>query len=469
MSSKSADRGHSIRSRLTLLTFLTSGFISILASVLVLFVSYRHLIFGLDAEIARLVADLQEEYAECGGPTQEFLRHMETDAEEHDPRTTFVLLTGPANDTLHATRTPRRFLSRLLHDLQKGRTCGRFLSELGGDGNRGMDRAVRYRSLPLDDGNRITVARDASSVERHLIFIAATLGGSSFLITVLSALVAWLTGTRLHRRLTAIEKAASQIAGGNWSRRVDVDGPCVMEIRSLGETFNAMAANNEKTLHELRVLTDDIAHDLRTPLTRLSLAAETEMAGGRLREPLADQVVAETGAMLELINTMLEISQTDARIDRTPREDLDLAAFVRHACDLYSAVAEENGVSLVCSVPDAPATFSGHKGKFQQLLGNLVENALKFTPAGGRIDVSLENVGDGVRLSVSDTGCGIAPEDVPFVFRRFWRASSSRNLPGNGLGLALVKAIATSYGGRATCVSEPGRGTAFTVTLPAGK
>ena len=117
-------------------------------------------------------------------------------------------------------------------------------------------------------------------------------------------------------------------------------------------------------------------------------------------------------------------------------------------------------------MPDAPVVFSGHRGRLQRLVGNLLDNAIKFTPRGGTITIALEHVRDAFVLRVADTGCGIAAEDLPHVFRRFWRADSSRSLPGNGLGLALVKAIVTSYAGTITCDSSPGRGTAFSVSLP---
>ncbi len=464
MSSKSVKRDHSLRSRITLLAFLTSGFISILAAALVLFVSYRYLISDLDEKIMRLVSDLKEEYAECNGFTPDFVQHMETDAQEHNATMTFVLLTGPTNAVLHATHTPGSFLVRILHELRKGRVSGRFLKERG-DSDWGIDRAIRYQSLPLQDGNRITIARDVSEIERYLIFLTAALGGSSLLITILSALVAWTTGTKINHRLSDVERTAAQIAAGDWSHRVP-DTSNIREISSLAASFNSMASSNEKTLNELRVLTDNIAHDLRTPLTRLSLAAETEANGGRLREPLSGLVAAETEAMLELINTMLEISQTGALIDRTPREDMDMTAFVRHACELYSAFAEESGITMSLTAPDESIHFSGHKGKLQQMFGNLVENALKFTPGGGRIDITLSVADGNVRIEIADTGCGISKEDLPFVFKRFWRATSSRNLPGNGLGLALVKAIVTSYGGSVTCTSILGEGATFTVTLP---
>lgn len=265
---------------------------------------------------------------------------------------------------------------------------------------------------------------------------------------------------------TSVASTATAIAAGDWSRRVEEEKKESREVRALVRAFNGMCDKNEKTLNELRVLTDNIAHDLRTPLTRLSMAAETVLTGGTLRDPLPDRVLGEARGMLEMINTMLEISQTGAKIDRSPRTDLDFAHLVRDLGDFYQPLAEQAGLTLRVHVPERGLAFSGHRAKLQQLVGNLLENAIKYTPRGGRIDLSLETLPEGVRLVVADTGCGIPAADLPHIYTRFWRADASRSLPGNGLGLALVKAIVTSYGGRLHCDSAPGQGSAFTVVLP---
>lgn len=270
----------------------------------------------------------------------------------------------------------------------------------------------------------------------------------------------------LVRRLKAVASTATAIAAGDWSRRVEEEKKESREVRALVRAFNGMCDKNEKTLNELRVLTDNIAHDLRTPLTRLSMAAETVLTGGTLRDPLPDRVLGEARGMLEMINTMLEISQTGAKIDRSPRTDLDFAHLVRDLGDFYQPLAEQAGLTLRVHVPERGLAFSGHRAKLQQLVGNLLENAIKYTPRGGRIDLSLDTLPEGVRLVVADTGCGIPAADLPHIYTRFWRADASRSLPGNGLGLALVKAIVTSYGGRLHCDSVPGQGSAFTVVLP---
>ena len=167
--------------------------------------------------------------------------------------------------------------------------------------------------------------------------------------------------------------------------------------------------------------------------------------------------------MLELINTMLEISQTSSRIIRTPREIVDLTSFIRDVADLYSAVADEYGMTISLSLPESSVSLSAHKGKIQQMFGNLLDNAIKFTPRNGQIAISLQD--NPLTITVSNSGPGILAGDLPHVFKRFWRADTSRSLPGNGLGLALVKAIVTSYGGTVTCKSSPGEWTHFIVTF----
>ena len=188
--------------------------------------------------------------------------------------------------------------------------------------------------------------------------------------------------------------------------------------------------------------------------------------GGELKRPLPEMLFEQSSDMLELINTMLEISQTGCQLDRTPREDIDLCVFLRETADLYSTVLDDQDLKLTFDLPEDPVPFSGHRGRLQRLMGNLLDNAIKFTPSGGTITISLARTDSGIVLRVADTGCGISDADLPHVFRRFWRSDSSRSLPGNGLGLALAKAIVTSYAGTIECASTLGRGTTFTITLP---
>ena len=285
----------------------------------------------------------------------------------------------------------------------------------------------KERRAMLSDGNCISVEFDIEDVWNFEVFLGFLLAGICLFSVVLVGLFSYFLGGRILR-------------------------------------LNQIVEAKNRAIEELRTLTDDIAHDLRTPLTRLNMAAEASLTGGDAGK-LAEGVARETGAMVEMINTMLEISQAGFRIDRTPREDLDLADIVRRSGELYAAIAEDQGLVLSVEAPSTPVLYSAHKAKIQQLIGNLLENALKFTPRGGKVTLALEEDAAAIRIVVTDTGCGIAEKDLSHVFQRFYRADSSRNLPGNGLGLALVHAIVTSYGGRVTCSSKPGEGCRFVVSL----
>ena len=231
--------------------------------------------------------------------------------------------------------------------------------------------------------------------------------------------------------------------------------------------YRSIRRRHAKAMQELHDLSDDIAHDLRTPLARMHAQAELAAMGEVSAQELAAGVAEETTSMLELINTMLDLSQTGARIERSPRTDVDLAAIVRQMTEFYASVAEDKRVAFVLDLPEGEIVRSAHKAKLQQLVGNLLDNAVKFTPAGGTVSVTLSKESETglARLAVSDTGIGISEEDQPNLFKRFWRSDASRSLPGNGLGLAVVKAIVTSYGGSVTCTSHPGVGTTFVVKL----
>jgi signal transduction histidine kinase len=328
--------------------------------------------------------------------------------------------------------------------------------------NRG---AVRVRETALPDGSRLVVSLDVSDERRILVRLAVITVGAFLLALLLGGLSADWLARRFVRSLGNVSDAAARIRSGEWSARV-VPTRESRETALLEDAFNTMCDRNERTIVELRTLTDDIAHDLRTPLTRLRTAAEYAAMGGRPKTPLPDFVFAETSGMLEMVNTLLDISRAGGGLDGAPRESVDLCAFLRETADLYAALLEDRRLHLVLDLPPGPLPFPARRDRLQRIAGNLLDNAVKFTPDGGSITLSLVRTDGGVRFCVADTGCGIAPEDLPNVYRRFWRADASRTLPGNGLGLALVQALVRAAGGTISCDSAPGRGTRFTVFLP---
>ena len=167
-----------------------------------------------------------------------------------------------------------------------------------------------------------------------------------------------------------------------------------------------------------------------------------------------------------MINTMLLISKTEAGVEKPSREEVDVAALVRKACELFEPIAEEKNVSLNYAAAEK-AIVSGDARMLQRMLANILDNAVKYTRSGGKIDVSLsEAKNHNITISVKDTGVGISEADLPRIFERFYRCDQSRSQPGTGLGLSLARAIARAHGGDITVTSTVNQGSTFNITLP---
>ena len=459
----SGRKAPSLRRHIIAISLSAGALVLLLTGGLILFVSWSFMKNEYQGFLARITSDIVGEYAESKGDMEKMRHFFDEDVEEHGADRIFLLLTDPdGRDVLNAC-SDKTILRTMFARAQRDIPAYRISKESALPHRRRI--VLRVRTTVLPDGFKLSVGHDVTADEQYLLFLAVTLGGAFLLSLLLGGWAADWLARRFVRSLRNVSSAADRIKAGEWSVRVKPSHES-RELILLEDAFNTMCDQNEKTLTELKTLTDDIAHDLRTPLTRLRTAAEFAAMGGELKRPLSEMLFEQSSDMLELINTMLEISRAGSRLDRTPREDIDLCAFLRETADLYETVLDDRKLKLNLDLPPEPTLFSGHRGRLQRLLGNLLDNAIKFTPDGGEISISLARTESGIVLRVSDTGCGIAPDDLPHVFRRFWRSDSSRSLPGNGLGLALAKAIVTAYGGAITCESTPGRGTAFTVTLP---
>ncbi|MGH7612824.1 MAG: sensor histidine kinase, partial [Gemmatimonadales bacterium] len=219
--------------------------------------------------------------------------------------------------------------------------------------------------------------------------------------------------------------------------------------------------------------TADASHELKTPLTVLRAGVERAITTPRLpQEALAplEEALQEINRMTELVDTLLTLARADEGTAPLHRESVDLKKLVEETRETGELLAEEAGVTMSVTAPASAVVVAVDASRIRQLVLNLLTNAVKYTPSGGRVTLWLERDDGAVKLGVSDTGIGIAAGDLPHIFDRFWRADSARTRtserPGAGLGLAICKWIAEAHGGTIDVQSRSGRGTTFTVTLP---
>lgn len=296
--------------------------------------------------------------------------------------------------------------------------------------------------------------RRATAVTTSAVFLAAV---------VVTALV----GRRLVRPILDLTDAARRMEAGEHTARVPVRGDD--EVAGLARAFNAMAASIENHDRQRKALMNDIAHELRTPLANVRSHLEAVEYGVL---PLDDSLVRslqEESALLErLVADLQDLAHADAGMLSIHPEERDLADLAAQAVSAHRAQAEASGVRIRLDASE-PVVVHADPGRVRQALGNLVANALTHTPSGGRVDVVVREDGDEAVVMVSDTGEGIAPEHLPHVFDRFYRAdpSRSRATGGSGLGLAITRHLVEAHGGTVEAASTPGEGATFTLRLPA--
>jgi len=332
----------------------------------------------------------------------------------------------------------------------------------------GKGGSFEFANTNLKNGSLLQIGRNGS--RRHIIlghFVASCVE-VAFPVLLMALAGGALMANRALRPLSDLTATVQGIvATGNLDARISQEYTAG-ELRDLVISFNRMLQKIEALVEGMRGVLDNVAHDLRTPITRLRGVAELALRHpGDLpgsQEALAD-CVEESERVITMLNTLMDISEVETGAMKLHLERVDVAELARQLTDFYGEVAEDRGLTLCLSAEGACETVAD-ENRLRQAVANLLDNAVKYTPEGGRVDVGVKQTAGQVLVTVRDTGIGIPPEDLDRVWERLYRGDKSRSQRGLGLGLSLVRAIAQAHSGDCRVKSGPGAGAEFTLRIP---
>ncbi|MCX6355035.1 MAG: HAMP domain-containing sensor histidine kinase [Candidatus Aureabacteria bacterium] len=332
----------------------------------------------------------------------------------------------------------------------------------------GQDHAIRVIYKKMDNGAIIQIGYTRKEDDDLIANYRALFGACIAVMLLCGGVVGWYMAKKAMRAVERITHFAEHIGKGDFRQRIALDNEGT-EIVELAVAFNKMLERIQSLVTELREVTTSIAHDIRSPLTRIRGIAETTLTGPSSIDAFQEMsgiVIEECDRLMGLISTALEIAEAESGSASLPKVPIDLSTLVKTAHELFRPVAEEKAIFFTVDVPPETLFTLGDKSRLQRALAHLVDNGIKYTLSGGQLAVSVKADRTNVRISVSDSGIGIHPRDLPHIFERFYRGDKSRSTPGNGLGLSFAQAIVRAHGGKISVASSPGKGSSFTMTLP---
>ena len=310
-----------------------------------------------------------------------------------------------------------------------------------GDADRPEVHRARARHFQLPRGFHLLVGRNMRDFEEMRSAIFRTVAWGIVIAGVLALAIAWRLRRSVVARIESINRTSRRIMEGELSERIESHGSGD-EFDELASNLNAMLERIETLMEDVRRVSDNVAHDLRTPLGRLRTRLEQlrDAAGDGSTAELAQAALGEADQMLATFNALLRIARIETRQRRHAFQRVDLATIGDDVADLYAPLAESRGIAFRHSGIAAPV--DGDADLLFQSLANLLDNAMKYAPEGGAVTLHVTAGADDVTVVVADNGPGVPPEEREAVLRRFYRLEPSRSLPGSGLGLSLVAAVA---------------------------
>ncbi len=410
-------------------------------------------------EIEEDIADLAKIYQENG------LEALREDVYEDEEESFLIRLIGN-NDNPIISRIPKDWSALSIEQLEKsGYPKNKEWKYIKGEENK---NEFEITSLSVSDGTTLQLGQKIVEREDLLIRIRKV-----YMIAIIPIiLLGYLGGIFVaDRALNPIRQLINTLKSIVASGKIDVRVP-VYQTDKLHEElislFNSMLEKIEALMNGMRNVLDNVAHDLRTPMTRLrgtaEMALQSEQKADVLREALSD-CIEESERILIMLNTLMDISEAETGAMKLEPEEMNVAPLIEDIVELYGYTADEKGVSVYTGFPEE-LYLTADRNWVRQVLANLLDNAIKYTPTGGRIDIEACRREQEVVITVKDTGVGISHEELDKIWERLYRGDKSRSQRGLGLGLSLVNAIVGAHRGYVQVSSEPGAGSVFTVYLP---
>jgi signal transduction histidine kinase len=331
----------------------------------------------------------------------------------------------------------------------------------------GRKTPVRVLTVKAHNGNILQAGMDMGEGGRMLILFEQVMLASLALLLVLGILGGSWIINRAMRGVRRVTRTALAIGEDNLQTRVPLKNEGE-EIDRLAAAFNSMLERIASLVQELREVSDNIAHDLKRPVTRIRGIAEmtlTQPGASEESRETAGQIIEECDQLVGTVNTMLEIARLDAAGREDPRQSVDVCALCRKAADLFGPAAEDRGMQISLQVPETPVLISGDPNQLQRALANLLDNAL-FYAGRGTVTLSVSPSDTDCRVTVKDEGPGIPGDLQSRIFERFYRMDPSRSEAGSGLGLSLVQSIVRAHRGEVELTSSSATGSCFTLIFP---
>ncbi|MGZ3724161.1 MAG: sensor histidine kinase [Pseudobdellovibrio sp.] len=431
---------------------------------------FEHSLKSRDLDLLSSKAKLYASFYSKGG-LQELDQRL-TEEKQSDEQSQFLVrIEGNDNGSLFL-RTPDKLKNLKKEEIEKALisaenkgSVSRFV--LNGDiKSDDEDDEYEFVTLSLADGKKIQVAQNTNDredlLERYLgiIFIA------SFAILFIGSVGGFIFSSQTLAPLRNLIQTMKKIYSGELNARVPIRNSND-ELDEIGLLFNKMTNKIERLILSMQQTLDNVAHDLKTPLTRLKAKSELMLlksaTEAEYKATLAD-TIENTSQIVSLINTIMDISEADAGILKLSRVVVNSQDIIADVIDLYSIVAEEKNIFLSFN-PEVNFNFSADENRFKQVLSNLIDNAIKYSPSGSKIEISSRVSGLNTQISVKDNGIGISTENLAKIWERLFRADEARTEKGMGLGLNLVKSICKAHGWQIRVESQHGSGSEFILEL----